>query len=120
MDEKIVEDVKKYKFICEKCNYKCKFESEWLKHCNTEIHKTGIRKKIIRKNHKQAEKCIKCDYLTKNTFLMKKHRLNEHSTKEEREKEFKYYCTYCDFGTFSKDTLATHNNTNKHKKYILR
>ena len=108
----------KYKYKCEQCNYKCKFESEWLKHCNTEIHKTGIRKKIVRKNHKQPEKCNKCDYLTKNTFLMKKHRLNEHSTKEEREKQFKYYCKSCDFGTFSKDTYEVHTNTNKHKRYL--
>jgi len=26
-------------------------------------------------------------------------------------------CSYCDFGTFSKDTIEIHNNTNKHKKY---
>ena len=50
---------------------------------------------------------------------MKKHKLYEHSTKEEREKGFKFYCSYCDFGTFSKDTIETHNNTNKHKNFIL-
>ena len=49
---------------------------------------------------------------------MKKHVLNEHSTKEEREKEFKYYCKSCDFGTFSKDTYEVHTNTNKHKRYL--
>jgi hypothetical protein len=51
---------------------------------------------------------------------MIKHRFNEHSVKEEREKEFKFYCSYCDFGIFSKDTLEIHNNTDKHKKYQLR
>ena len=51
---------------------------------------------------------------------MLKHKLNEHATKEEREKEFKYYCFNCDFGTFSKDTMDVHNNTEKHKKSILR
>ena len=50
---------------------------------------------------------------------MKKHILNEHSTKEQREKEFKFYCSYCDFGTFSKDTIKVHNETNKHKNFIL-
>lgn len=64
-----------------------------------------LSKKIIRRNHKQPEKCKLCDYKTKNTFLMKKHILNKHSTKEVREKEFKFYCSYCDFGTFSKDTI---------------
>ena len=51
---------------------------------------------------------------------MKKHRLNEHSTIEEREKEFKFYCICCDFGTFLKQTYEIHNNTNKHKKYVIR
>ena len=112
-------EVKEFKFNCEKCNYKCQFECQWIKHCETELHKTGKRKKIIRKNHKQPEKCKLCDYETKNTFLMKKHILNEHSTKEVREKEFKFYCSYCDFGTFSKDTIKIHNETNKHKNFIL-
>jgi len=107
------------KFNCEKCGFKCRFESQWIKHIETELHKTGIKKKIIRKNHKQPEKCKLCDYETKNTFLMKKHILNEHSTKEVREKEFKFYCSYCDFGTFSKDTIKIHNETNKHKNFIL-
>ena len=112
-------EVKEFKFNCEKCNYKCQFECQWIKHCKTELHKTGKRKKIIRKNHKKPEKCKLCDYETKNTFLMKKHILNEHSTKEQREKEFKFYCSYCDFGTFSKDTIKVHNETNKHKNFIL-
>lgn len=46
---------------------------------------------------------------------MIKHTLNEHTTKVEREREFKFYCLYCDFGTFLKDTIEIHNNTNKHK-----
>ena len=118
METNNIKQLDKCKFICDKCEYKCKFESEWLKHCNTELHKTGQRKKIIRKNHKQPDKCKNCDYETKNTFLMKKHILNEHSTKEQREKGFKFYCSYCDFGTFSKDTLDIHNNTNKHKNFV--
>lgn len=62
------------------------------------------------------------DEKQKNTALIKKHRLNEHSTIEEREreKEFKFYCIYCDFGTFSKQTYEIHNNTDKHKKYVIR
>ena len=73
----------------------------------------------MRKNYKQLEKYKLCIYKTKNTFLMKKHKLNERLTKKEREKGFKFYCSYCEFGTFSKDTIKTHNNTNKHKNFIL-
>jgi hypothetical protein len=74
----------KYKYICEKCDYKCRFECEWKKHCETTLHKTGERKK--KDNYKENGKCKDCEYTTTNTFLMKKHRLNEHATKEEREK----------------------------------
>ena len=108
--------IKEYKYNCEKCNYKCQFECQWIKHCDTVLHKTGERKK--KDNYKQPQKCKDCDYITKNTALMKKHILNEHSKKEEREKGFKYYCSYCDFGTFSKVTIETHKNTNKHKNFI--
>jgi hypothetical protein len=107
-----------YKHICDKCNYKCNFESQWIKHCETELHKTGKRKK--RTDYREIEKCKECDYITKNHTTMKKHNLNEHANREEREKEFKFYCKLCDFGTFSKDTMSTHNETEKHKKYILR
>ena len=101
-----------YKHICEKCNYKCKFKSELEKHLNTELHKTGKRAK--RKDYKGEEICIKCDYKTKNKTTMKQHKLNEHGTIEEREKEFKYYCKDCDFGTFSIDIIEKHKKTKKH------
>ena len=68
-------------------------------------------------NYKQAEKCKFCNYMTKNVFLLKKHILTEHSTKEERKEKITYYCNLCDFGTFSKDTYDIHLNTNKHKRY---
>lgn len=105
------------KFKCEKCNFKCKFESMWLKHCETELHKTGTRKK--RSDSKGIQKCEKCDYKTENQTTMKQHILNEHSTKEEREKGFKYYCKYCNYGTFSKDLHNRHVNTEKHKNFAI-
>jgi len=63
-----------YKHICEKCNYRCNFESQWIKHCETELHKTGKRKK--RTDYREIEKCKKCNYTTKNHTTMKKHYLN--------------------------------------------
>jgi hypothetical protein len=114
------EDDKKpeYKFICEKCNYKCNFNSQWTKHCDTELHKTGKRKK--RTDKIEVGKCKQCDYNTDNYTTMLKHILNNHSTKEERKNKFKHYCELCDFGTLSKDTFNVHNNSNKHKIYIIR
>ena len=30
------------------------------------------------------------------------------------------YCKLCNFGTYSKDTMDIHNNTDKDKKYVIR
>ncbi len=68
---------------------------------------------------KEPKKCDKCEYETKNKTTLEKHKLNEHATKEEREKGFKYYCNVCDFGTFSIDTFNIHKESNKHKKRVL-
>lgn len=106
------------KYYCEKCDFSCSCLSIWTKHTETELHKTGKRKK--RCDCKVPFACEQCKYETKNSITFKKHILNEHSTKDEREKEFKYYCKYCDFGTFSIDTFNLHNNTKKHKKFIMR
>jgi len=111
-------EIEEYKYTCDSCGFKCKFKSQWEKHIETELHKTGKKKK--RSDCKAPLKCNKCDYKTKNTITFKKHTLNEHATKKEREDEFKYYCKYCDFGTFSNDTMDIHNNTGKHKKQIMR
>ena len=118
MEEDELHKIIEYKHICDKCNYKCNYESQWVKHCNTELHKTGKRKK--RTDKPEVGKCKECEYNTNNYSLMLKHILNKHSTKEVRKEKFKYYCNICDFGTFSKDTFEVHNNSEKHKIYILR
>ena len=73
------------------------------------MHLTGERKK-----RKDIKEPLKCDYKTKNIQLLLQHRLNEHGTIIEREKEFKYYCKICDYGTISKDIYERHINTDKH------
>ncbi len=107
-----------FKYICDKCDYKCNYKSQWINHSNTDLHLTGIRKK--RSDYKDDTKCDKCDYTTRNIITMKKHILNKHATIEQREKEFKFYCKLCDFGTFSKDTIEVHNNSDKHKLSVVR
>ena len=116
-DNKQIEKVE-YKFICETCDYKCNFDSQWKIHCDTELHKTGKRKK--RTDKTEVGQCKQCDYCTENYSLMLKHILNKHATIEERKEKFKYYCELCDFGTFSVDTFNVHNNSDKHKIYTLR
>ena len=90
-------------------------KARWEKHINTELHKTGTRKK--RKDYKEPLKCDKCDYSTKNLTTMKVHKLNKHSSKEERGKEFTYYCKLCDFGTFSNSLFNKHKLSEKHIKH---
>ncbi len=113
-----MEEEPEYKYICEKCDYKCNYKSQWNIHITTELHLTGQRKK--RSDYKEDTKCEKCDYKTRNIVTMKKHMLNKHASLEEREKEFKYYCKICDFGTFSKDTIEVHNESEKHKLSLAR
>ncbi len=107
-----------YKHFCEKCDYKCNYESQWTKHCETILHKTGKRKE--RTDKKNIGKCKDCEYYSENNTNMTKHILNKHSTKLERKEKFKYYCEICDFGTFSKKTIENHNNSEKHKLFKQR
>ncbi len=103
-----------YKYNCEQCDFHCNAISTWKKHTATTKHQTG--KKKIRSDCKGPYLCEKCDYKTKNKTIFIQHCLNEHATKEEREKEFKFYCKICDFGTFSTDLFDGHNANHKHKK----
>lgn len=48
----------------------------------------------------------------------KLHYLNNHGSKEERKKEFKYYCDECDFGCFAEICFVRHNDTRNHKYYF--
>lgn len=105
----------KYKFICEKCNYKTNLKSLILQHNETELHKTGERgKKKIKE--KETFKCSDCEFesTNKNNYLT--HKLNNHSSKEERKKQFKYYCDNCDFGVFTESSFENHKNSLRHKR----
>jgi hypothetical protein len=105
-----------YKYICETCNYKCNVKSSWVKHCNTELHQNGKRK--VRSDYDGPYKCELCNYETKNAISYKQHKLNHHGSKEDRETSFKYYCKYCDYGTFTKKLIENHKNTEKHKIFL--
>ena len=111
-------DEEQYKYICEKCKFKCNYKSVWEKHIETELHKTGKKKK--RSNCVELRKCEQCEYITKQKGTMKVHFLSAHADLETREKEFKYYCKLCDFGTFTKTNFDNHNKSDKHNKRIVR
>ena len=71
----------KYKYNCEKCGFKCNYESQWLKHIDTELHKTGIKKK--RSDIKEPYKYSNYLYETKNTVMFIQHKLNIRGIKEQ-------------------------------------
>ena len=103
-----------YNYICEKCHYKTNIQGSYKAHLKTTLHRTGKRKE---RKDKQADiyKCKKCDYETTSCYNYKVHKLNNHSTIEERKKGFKYYCKKCNFGVFTKTSYNLHKNTKKHK-----
>jgi hypothetical protein len=105
----------KYKFICDKCNYKTNLKSLILQHNETELHKTGERgKKPIKE--KEIFKCSDCEFYSTNKNNYLTHKLNNHSTKEERKKQFKYYCDSCDFGVFTESSFEKHKNSLRHTR----
>ena len=101
------------KYICEKCNYKTNYKSQWNNHLGTILHKTGKRK--TRTDKKYSDNCPKCEYIASNNTNMKLHILNNHSIKEKRKVGFKYYCECCDFGTFGKTIYNKHIQSKRHK-----
>ncbi len=109
-----MEENKEYKYKCDNCNFYCNEISKWNKHIETKKHKTGKRADYIGEH-----KCDKCEYKNKNIIAYKQHILNNHSTIEQKEKEYIYYCKTCDFGCFSKKLIEKHFSTDKHKIKIL-
>ena len=101
------------KYNCEKCVFSCNTKARWEAHIKTILHITGVKKK--RSDYKNPFKCEICNYETKNIITLKAHKLNNHSTIEEKKKEFKYYCECCDFGSFYENFITLHNQTTKHK-----
>ena len=101
---------------CEKCNKTFTSNAHYLIHCETELHKTGERgKKLIKE--KEIFSCDKCDFSSTNKNNYLTHKLNNHSTKEERKQQFKYYCDICDVGVFSESSFNNHKETIRHKRF---
>ena len=102
------------KYNCEKCVFKCNYLSEWNDHLGCKRH-TGEKRKE-RSDKTLEEKCKFCDYIPSKTTNYKLHYLNKHATKEERIKEFTFYCEKCHFGCFTEILYQRHIETQKHIK----
>ena len=104
-----------YKFYCEKCKYGTNIKHLILQHNETVLHLTGKRGN---KRIKEIEiyQCLECEYNSKNKNNYVTHTLNNHSIKEERKKQFKYYCNNCDFGVFTESSFEKHKSSLRHKR----
>jgi hypothetical protein len=113
-----------YKYYCEKCNYGTHFKNCIEAHNKSTLHLTGQRKKreVIKKEKKGRTivSCEECDFKTTNVCNMLSHKLNHHSSIEDRKKKFKYYCDVCDFGAFAETIYNNHFMTQKHKNFVKR
>lgn len=105
------------KYYCEKCQYKCNYQSEWNEHLESKKH-TGEKRKS-RSDKKLEDKCKCCNYIPKNLTNYKLHYLNNHANTEERIKEFTFYCEKCNFGCFEEILYQRHIDTKKHKNNYL-
>lgn len=103
-----------FKYYCEKCQFNCNYISIWKEHLHSKKH-TGEKRKE-RSDKILEEKCNFCYYKPIKTTNYRLHYLNKHATKEERIKEFLFYCEKCDFGSFNKILLDRHLETEKHLK----
>lgn len=106
-----------YKYYCEKCNYGTDIKNSINLHNKSLLHLTGVagKRNIKEEDKKKIYECKDCDFVTKNKNNYLVHKLNNHSTKEERKKEYAYYCELCDFGSFCENQINKHNETSKHK-----
>ena len=104
---------------CEKCNKTFNSNAHYLIHCETEIHKTGQRK--IRNDKKENIKCNICNlYTSRHSTNMKLHILNNHTSIEDKKKNFKFYCATCDYGVINERKYNEHLETTKHKIKIVK
>jgi hypothetical protein len=107
-----MEESRKYKYYCEKCKYGTDIIHSMKSHEQSYIHQNGHKK-----SRKKIElyKCEDCEYINNHKYNYISHKLNHHGTKEDREKEFKYYCKLCDTGTYAKEAYDKHMISSKHK-----
>ncbi len=103
------ENIDKKEFICEICNYKSKRNFDLERHYKSQLHKRNGKPK--------ENKCDLCIYIAQNHWTLKLHKISQHSTIEERQKQ-KYYCNICDVVFFSPLYKDKHISGSRHKKMV--
>lgn len=101
-----------WKHFCETCNFGCNYESTWNQHIETKKHNNNGT--LIRQKKFCNNKCDKCYFEARHQESLLVHTLTKHSTSDDREKGFKFYCIDCDYGTFYENAYKSHCQTKKH------
>ena len=105
-----MEDKNNVNLECTQCNYKTNSNSLWLRHINTDKHK--------RNGAKKTTKCDICEYESNSHWNIKMHKLQKHSSKEEK-LTHKYYCKDCDIVLMCSAYYTSHINGKVHKNQVL-
>jgi hypothetical protein len=97
----------KIEHVCEPCNFKTLRYFDLERHYKSKLHeRNGVAK---------TKKCDECDYVATTHWLIKKHKITNHSTIEERQKQ-KYYCNMCDLVFFCPLYKEKHLQSARHIK----
>ena len=105
--------IKKFKYSCKKCDYFTNDKCYLIRHKKTNKHKNID---TPRSDKKMPDKCESCSYVPTSYMIYRRHKLTEHSSKEQREKDFTYYCKACDFGCFNKSGYIVHTESKRHQR----
>ena len=105
------ETSKKYKYSCKRCNFFTECNARLKIHKQTKKHRN---KDEPRSDKKKPDKCELCSYNPSSYEMYRRHKLTDHSNKEEREKTYTYYCKTCDVGTFCTSAFKVHTNSKQH------
>jgi hypothetical protein len=102
------------KYSCDNCLFYTNYASEWNKHTKSMKHQRNGQPKNINNNYD----CDKCEYKCDTHWNLKMHKISQHTTQEEREKQ-KYYCKDCDKVFFCSTYFIKHNDGIVHKNKVI-
>ena len=107
MNENTELETKPTKYICEPCKYKTLRAFDLEPHYKSKLHE--------RNGQPKTKKCDECNYSAITHWLIKMHKIINHSTLEERKTQ-KYYCAICDVVFFNPQYKEKHLQSAKHTK----
>ncbi len=102
---------------------KYKFNSNSNSNSNSNTNSNSSNHPIVKPSNLDLDLdkkfcCNSCDYKTDVKITFTNHILSKHSTPEQRQKQYPYYCAKCDIGSMSPSIFKNHCVTPSHLKNI--